>query len=104
MNGFGTIKLKKSSIINVPLQTYQQDFTFIVNGEDYKTTRLFSDLISPKICKLHIIDPTIDFFIIDTKEKGNFSYFLDLQNFSEYSIPEEEIPFILEVNPENKRK
>ncbi|KAK8834180.1 hypothetical protein M9Y10_019828 [Tritrichomonas musculus] len=97
MNGFGTIKLKKSSITNVPLQTYQQDFTFIVNGKDYKTTRLFSDLISPKICKLHIIDPTIDFFIIDTKEKGNFSYFLDLQNFSEYSIPEEEIPFILEV-------
>lgn len=35
-----TIKLKTSSIKNVPLQNYGDDFAFIVNGKEFKTSNL----------------------------------------------------------------
>lgn len=91
------LRLKKSSILNVPFQNYPQDFIFIVNGEEYKTSRLLSDLLSPKISKTHLSDPTIDYFIINTKSTGNFSRFLEVQNFQDYLISTDEIPFILEI-------
>lgn len=91
------IQLLPLNIKNVPIHTYNDDFTFIVNGEEFKTNRLISDLISPKICKIHLNDPTFSQFIIDTHYHGNFSHILNLINFTENIIPENEIPFISEV-------
>lgn len=48
------IQLKYSSIASVPIQTYKQDFTFVVNGEEFVTSRLISDLLSPKISNMHL--------------------------------------------------
>lgn len=42
--------LKQSSILNVPFQKYEKDFTFVVNGEEFKTNRFISDLLSPVLC------------------------------------------------------
>ena len=67
------LQLKTSSILNVPLQSYFDDFSFIVNGKEYKTSRLISDLLSPKICEIHANDPTFDIFTIKTQQKGDFS-------------------------------
>lgn len=47
------IQLKTTSILNVSLQSYEKDFSFLVNGEEFKTSRIISDLLSPKICQLH---------------------------------------------------
>lgn len=80
------VQLKISSIKNVPLQTYNDDFSFIVNGEEFKTSRLVSDLLSPKICQIHTNDPTFDHFIIDTQSKGNFSRILQLNNLNDLTI------------------
>ena len=71
------IQLSTESIIKVPLQTYEK-FIFIINGEKFITNRLTSDLLSPKICKIHTIDPTVDEFIMNTKEQSDFSVFLNL--------------------------
>ena len=60
------IQLKPLSILQVPLYSYQKDFTFIVNGEEFKTSRIFSDLISSKISQMHSNDPTFDTFYINT--------------------------------------
>ena len=91
------IQLKASCVLNVPLQTYDNDFTFLVNGKEFKTSRLISDLLSPKICQMHINDPTFNTFVITTKQNGEFSHILNLINFDEQDIPEKELPFILEV-------
>lgn len=91
------IQLSYSCIMNVPLQTYNNDFTFIVNGKEFQTSRIISDLLSPKICKIHMIDPTIDTFCIKTSQQGHFSYILDLVSFTKKSIPTTELPFISEV-------
>lgn len=55
-----TIQLDYSCVLNIPLQTYNEDFYFIVNGQEYKTNRLISVLLSPKISKIHLSDPIID--------------------------------------------
>lgn len=72
------IQLKTASILNVSLQNYGDDFTFIVNGKEFKTNFLISDLLSLKISEIHRIDPLINEFIIKTKHQGHFSYILDL--------------------------
>lgn len=97
MNQTCSIQLNPSCIMNVPFQNYEKNFTFIVNGEEFLTSKFISDLLSPKICKIHTIDPTIDLFYINTNEHGQFSYVLDLVKFSLNTIPLSEIPFIYEV-------
>lgn len=91
------IKLHTNSIIEVPLIQYDNNFTFIVNGKEFKTSRIIADLLSPRICQIHSFDPTIDTFTISTYYKGNFSYILGLINFDKNVIPDSEIPFISEV-------
>lgn len=91
------IRLECSCIIHVPIQKYWNDFTFIVNGKEFQTSRLISDLLSPKICQFHSIDPTIDTFTINTTNQGDFSHILQLVNFKTNKISVDEIPFIAEV-------
>ena len=97
MSKLSQLQLKYSNIKRVPFQTYDQDFTFIVNGEEFKTSRLVSDLLSPNICKMHLSDPTIDRFTINIQEKGDFSHILQLVNFRSNKISDDEICFYTEV-------
>lgn len=92
----GKIQLKTSRLKSIPFNSYD-DFTFIVNGEQFKTNRLFADLISPKISQIHFTDPTKDSFIINTISKGDFSIILNLINFEEKKFNETEIEFITEI-------
>lgn len=91
------IKLDYSSILNIPLDSYCKDFTFIVNNEEFKTSRLVSEILSPMIVKMHLNDPTIDTFIITTHERGDFSKILNLVNFKQTEITSSEIDFTTEV-------
>ena len=97
MSDKNQIKLKETSIRQIPLNLYQNDFTFIVNGKEFPTSRIIADLLSPNICKLHTSDPTINHFIINTKESGDFSNILNLINFNVNEIEDKELPFILSV-------
>lgn len=91
------IQLNTSCILKVPLQTYEQVFSFVVNGVEFKTARLVSDLISPIISNIHMTDSTFDSFTINTSNDGDFSLFLELVKFNVVDIPEDQIPFISEV-------
>lgn len=91
------MQLNTSTIMNLPIHNYNDEFTFIVNGEAFQTTCLISDLLSPNICKIHSVDPTLCQFIINTKEKGHFSYILNLIKFDPIEFPLNEISFITEV-------
>lgn len=92
-----TIKLLPTSILNVPIQKFDNDFIFIVNEEKYITNRIIADLISPQISQSHFTDPTLSQYTINTDQKGNFQFILDLVNFQSNTIPESEIPFIEEI-------
>ena len=90
------MQLQTESILNVPLQIYG-DFTFVVNGKEFKTSRLISDLLSPKICQIHKTDPTFNKYELKTNYEGDFSYVLNLTGFNQIKIPSREIPFICEA-------
>ena len=91
------LHLKATCILKVPIHNFQDDFRFIVNNEEFKTNRLIADILSPNICQIHANDPAFDTFTIKTKCNGNFSRILDLVNFDEKDIPNNELPFIFEV-------
>lgn len=50
------IKLHTGCSINIPFQNYEKDFSFIVNGKEFKTTKFIADMLSPKISKYHLND------------------------------------------------
>ena len=92
-----TIKLSTNSILQVPIRNYEEDFTFLVNGEEFHTSKLVADLLSTKLSNEHFSDPTINQMIINTRTRGNFQCILDLINFKEERINEETLSFISEV-------
>lgn len=91
------ICLKTDAILKAPLDIYENDFIFVVNGEEFKTNKLISNLLSKRISNLHHSDPIMCRYSIQTETKGNFSNFLNLFLFHSYSIPEEEILFLIEL-------
>lgn len=91
------IQLKYSSFLNIPFHTYERDFLFSVNGREFRTSRVISDVLSPVISQIHSTDPTVDNFTINTAQQGDFSYILNLISCNEIEIPEQQIPFIIEV-------
>ena len=97
MENNSQIKLNTTCLLKVPLDSYDKDFSFIVNGEEIKTSKIISDLLSPVISRIHSSDPTFDTFIINTRNQGDFSHFLNLFNFELHNLPDSEIPFILEI-------
>ena len=66
----------------IPIDKYDQDFTFVVDGKKYSTPRFVADLLSPKIRKLHFTDASINEFVITTdsqsSQEDHFSDFLNL--------------------------
>lgn len=91
------IKLQADSILHVPLQKYEKNFTFIVNSQRYETSSFFADILSPRISSYHLIDPTINEFTIDTKTSGNFNLIINLMNFHEEAVNDADFAFICEV-------
>lgn len=89
--------LKQSSILAVPFNIYEKDFSFIVNGEEFKTSRIIADLLSPIISRNHLTDPTINTYTINTQYSGDFSQILKLLNFESMNITNDDIPFFSEV-------
>ena len=92
-----TIKLQTDSILHVPLEKYDKNFTFIVNSQRYETSSFFADILSPRISSYHLIDPTFNEFTINTKTRGNFNLIINLMNFCEETINDTDLAFICEV-------
>lgn len=92
-----SIRLQTSSILHIPLEKYDDDFTFIVNGQYFKTSKIVADLLSTKISSYHLIDPTISNITINTHIKGDFHKFLELQKFKEENLTIDDFLFICEI-------
>ena len=92
-----SIRLQAESVLQIPFQNYEKDFTFVVNSERFDTSTFAADILSSKISKIHINEPTIKEFSIDTQTKGDFNKFLNLLNFEIAEISDQDIPFFTEV-------
>ena len=69
--------LDSKCVKNLPLDKYEKDFTFIVNGRRYQTSRIVADLMSPQIRKFHYVDPSIDEFVININIQNSESDYFD---------------------------
>lgn len=92
-----SIQLQTASILQVPFSKYEKNFTFIVNNKEFRTSRLIADLLSPTISKIHINDPTMKEFCINTKSNGDFQKILDLIDFQRCQIESNNFDFFEEV-------
>ena len=89
--------LDSKCVKNLPLDKYEKDFTFIVNGRKYETNHIIADLLSLKISQIHLNDPTFDTYIINTRSTGDFSHILDLATFQTKKIENNELHFLNEI-------
>ena len=92
-----SFELNATSLLAIPFHLYDEDFTFIVNDQEFKTCRLIAHLLSPKIIQNQINDPTNSQFVIKTRSKGNFQIFLDIFKKQHINFPTSEKIFIEEV-------
>lgn len=81
--------LDVSSLKNIPFNKYKNDFTFVVNGKKYQTSRFLADILSPYIRQYHYTDETLTKFTLklddydDQNSTDYFSEFLQLLNFED---------------------
>ena len=86
--------LSFNNIQSIPLEKYEKNFTFIVDGEPYFAPRFVADILSPQIRQLHFFDDSVQDFYINTNDSehknlnGNnyFSEFLQMCNFEEHQL------------------
>lgn len=85
------------NVKKIPLDKYEYDFTFIVDGKQYLTNRFFADILSPVIANYHYQDKTINTFTITTEQKTDyFESFLNLCKFEEERIDQAHIKYYSE--------
>lgn len=86
--------LSSNNLKDLPFQKYDKDFTFILNGKRYQTTRVIADLLSPIVRKLHYVDESVDEFFINNEEEQiedeYFENFLKLCTFDIFELNSKE--------------
>ncbi|KAK8838086.1 hypothetical protein M9Y10_036037 [Tritrichomonas musculus] len=92
-----SIRLKPEAVLQIPFQNYEKDFTFVVNSERFDISTFAADLLSTKISKIHLNDPTFKEISIDTETKGDFNKILKLLKFEQEEISAQDIPFLTEI-------
>lgn len=90
--------LVKETISEIPFDKYNKNFTFIVNGKQFKTNRVVADILSPIVRNYHNVDESVNEFSIDTSKNSGFAInsesnqedyfedFLKLATFKNYDI------------------
>lgn len=88
--------LSPKNLEEIPFEKYVKNFTFIVNGKRYKTSRFVADILSPLIRKLHFVDESVDEFYINSSnvkenELGQYNeqpfeedFFIDFLNLATF--------------------
>ncbi|KAK8857589.1 hypothetical protein M9Y10_015994 [Tritrichomonas musculus] len=87
--------LSLENMQRISFSRYDKDFTFIVDGKRYETSRFVADLVSPKIMNYHYQDESINEYILNINKQGEsntepdyFSEFLNLVTFKSVNIDE----------------
>jgi hypothetical protein len=73
------LQLSLNRLTELPDPLYAKSFEFLVGGESAKCSTLVADFLSPKIARMRVADPTINYFELETKcSSAQFEQFLSL--------------------------
>lgn len=89
--------LNIDNIKDIPFDKYFKDFTFIVDGKRYETSRIIADILSPTIRKNHFNDSSCHEFVINARKNGfkedseidYFKDFLQLSSLQEIEVDQQ---------------
>lgn len=88
--------------LKIPLENFvkmikgerEDDFSFRVGGRIYKCNVLFAEFLSPKICALRRLDPTISQYRVPVDDPDNkFADFLSLASGEHLTIEQKDLDF-----------
>ena len=84
---------------------YDKDFTFIVGKKQYNVSKIFADLISPNVNKMHRSDPTsCIYFIPKYDESKDDNYYKSFRSMTSHKHDDEEdyFKYILQLSEGNE--
>jgi hypothetical protein len=89
------VALPAKDLPNIPGNVYQNDFTFIVDNSRYECPLIFAAFLSLRIGSLQSNDPTIQEFVIETKDPDQyFRQIIDLCSGGTISIDFADCSFV----------
>jgi hypothetical protein len=98
------IILKRTWIIltkHIALDQIQENFVFVVGGQEYKCLYGVAEFLSARVCLSHSVDPWIVEYVVETPgSQGRFKSFMSLGSGSTISIPKANLDFFLSLSRE----
>lgn len=93
------IKLSSQGLGNINQEFLPDDFTFVIDGCSYSCNKIQADFISPKISKIHKVDPLIDTFKITNIEDpdGEFQAIIDFLKEGQLKMNPQKGSFYIQV-------
>jgi hypothetical protein len=90
--------LSANGFAHLPMNCYENDFTFLVGEKKCECPSLVADFLSPRFSRLRSMDATIHEIVIETPDKlGYFPEILLLCRSSEFSIDDSKREFIANI-------
>jgi hypothetical protein len=85
----------------VGVNDIEDNFTFVVGGKTYDSSRIIAELVLPTACLGHSVDPSITNYIVETNDcNGNFELFQSLCTGSTIRVTEANRVFLLSLSRE----
>ena len=88
MNNFTQISI--GNVKRIKFNKFEKDFSFIVNGKVYKTNSFVANILSPNISKKLQENMNLAYYLINTKEIGDFNRIIKYGEMKTINIKEEE--------------
>lgn len=90
--------------MNANFDVLEKGFTFVVDGQQYQTSKFVASLLSPEISKAFSTDKSLSSYTINTKSKGNFNVILNAVSVREQVISNEDKEYLCEILEKLKNK
>ena len=96
----GENKISFDNIQRVPIDKFENDFSFIINQKIYNTNKFVASILSPKISRLLQENTNISYFRINTEFEGDFNQLIQYGEMKEINIKEEENQYFRSIMKE----
>ena len=88
MNPFAKIGI--DNIQRIQFDKFEKDFSFIVNGQVYKTNKFVANILSPHISNLFEGNMNLSYYKINTEDEGDFNRIIKYGEMKEINIKKKE--------------
>jgi hypothetical protein len=100
MTGFD-VCLSSAAIQNIVTDQIQEDFEFVVGGQEYKCSRIIAEFLSSRVRVSHSVDPSIAEYFVETSDSNDeFKLFMSLGSGSTIRVTKANLDFFASLSRE----